>query len=355
MASLSDIFKMQIGGFPSTQYGSMQSPNKSYGIFGPPAMNTAHTTPMTSVDRTLPNGGGMFSSPVVAPPVPTTSVFPSKDASGVTTTPPPPQIPSEWIKPGGGIYSAKEVVDNMAMKKQGGGTGADIPKYAGDVLTQGPQTTEQLQGTAAGLNNARNDIATGETDPYKVGNQSGIPYTFDELNAIQKAYAGVYDPAINSALAKLDAKQKQEAQVFATDENIRQYKATTAANKASSATAPIGLARGTDGYVDPYAYVNKAKAFEAQGGSMKKFLNDYPPENYVNPISLNNPEVVPSFMKQQMTASGAKNQTDIANEGLYFAEIAKPENADATDVEKAAFLRSLNLDPTDQKYGLYGV
>jgi hypothetical protein len=71
-----------------------------------------------------------------------------------------------------------------------------------------------------------------------------VAYSPQELKAIESAYAGVYDPAINSALAKLDAKQKADSaktdadlwaqkQVFQTNENIRQWRATTGTTASS--------------------------------------------------------------------------------------------------------------------------
>jgi len=60
------------------------------------------------------------------------------------------------------------------------------------------------------MNNTRNDIATGTTDPYKVGNQSGIAYSPQELKAIENAYAGIYDPAINDVFSRLKEREDEE-------------------------------------------------------------------------------------------------------------------------------------------------
>ena len=114
----------------------------------------------------------------------------------------------------------------------------EIPNYAGDAMTNPNQTAAELQTRATNLNNSRNDIATGTTDPYKVGNKSGIAYSPTELAAIEKAYAGIYDPALNDVFARLKTKQEEDAKaaaskasmeerVFATNEAIRQWRATT--------------------------------------------------------------------------------------------------------------------------------
>lgn len=219
----------------------------------PPAFSTR--------TQTLPYGGGTFLTPVpsqkpvvTAPPVQKPVVTAPVVQKPVFNQPTPPvqpvqteqpyQVPPQYINPKtGGLYTAQEIVDNMKKVMPQG----DIPKYAGDTLVQGPQTTEQLTGTAAGLNNARNDIATGTTDPYKVASASGVAYSPAEMRAIENAYAGIYDPAINSAYAKLEAKQKADQEAIAqkreelliklrTDEDIRQYNATTAVNKTPAQT-----------------------------------------------------------------------------------------------------------------------
>ena len=90
-------------------------------------------------------------------------------------------------------------------------TSGDVPNYSAVAFNNPTPTIPQAQSTASELNNYRNDIATGTTDPYKWGASSGINYSPDELQAIEKATAGIYDPAINSALARLDMAQKEEA------------------------------------------------------------------------------------------------------------------------------------------------
>ena len=129
------------------------------------------------------------------------------------------EIPMEYINPKTGTFYKME---DFAPKQQYG----DIPQYAGDTLTEGNQSAEQLSMRAADLVNARNDIATGASDPYKVASESGIPYSPEEMRAIEKAYAGIYDPAINSALEKLNQKREMDLIKFRTDEGIREYQST---------------------------------------------------------------------------------------------------------------------------------
>ena len=211
------------------------------------------TLVMPQVTRNLPNAGGSYQSPVVAPqspglfigpqnkitppavvvpPAPTplvgsfggTAALPQKYDynSGVVTpaqtgsyTPPANNlsgIPTKFINPKtGALYSVQEFVDNVANTMPQG----DVPAFANAQFTEGPQSKEQLYATAGGLSSAKGDIETGATDPYKVATKSGINYSPSELAAIEKAYAGIYDPAINTALAKLDTKKKEEEAAIA--------------------------------------------------------------------------------------------------------------------------------------------
>lgn len=125
-------------------------------------------------------------------------------ATGVTA-------PSQWIKPDGTFYTPDEIAGNIGNTLQKAHGAGDISKLSGDQFGGDTKTADQLAADARGINNARNDIAVGENDPYKVASASGIAYTPQELAAIEKAYSGVYDPAINSAMAKVDAKQKADA------------------------------------------------------------------------------------------------------------------------------------------------
>lgn len=209
------------------------------GSIAPPLnTSTSVTTPMfDSRTQTLPNGQGSFQTPV--PAQQTAPVKPAPPAPPVKNTifqPPAPPTPTPaWIDPATGQpYSPQDMANKIVGSLPKGG---DIPTFAGNYLTQAPQTVDQLHSIATALNNARNDIATGTTDPYKVGNQSGYAYSPAELDAIQKAYAGIYDPAINTAISKLDTVQKAQTatadRIATTNENIRQYWATTGADKAA--------------------------------------------------------------------------------------------------------------------------
>lgn len=183
------------------------------------AFNPANVA-MTPVTRTLPNGAGTYQSPVIAQP--TAPVAPKVApvvAPQAAPTAPMAQAPTAPAAPAGVDYSKyTDPATGQILSPQGyasmvalRATQGSVPNYAGNALTQGPQTSGQLANTARDLNNERNDIAVGATDPYKAGSKSGVAYSPTDLAAIEKAYAGIYDPALKDVFTKLDAKQKEDA------------------------------------------------------------------------------------------------------------------------------------------------
>ena len=196
--------------------------------------------------------------------------------------------------------SPSEYADFLASKiPQGNG---QVPQYAGDALANPNQSSAQLNTDATNLNNSRNDIATGTTDPYKAGSQSGIAYSPTELNAIEKAYAGVYDPALNDVFnrlkasqdadkAKTDLQQAKDLETFKTNEAIRQWRATTGTkptsttndftktqldNGASDAGMGIEAFKALDPDVKNY-YINQPTTLDSDG---KKITVDQQFKNY---------------------------------------------------------------------------
>jgi len=177
--------------------------------------------PKTS-NQTLPYGGGSY------------------NPAGKSTIVPENDVYARYRDPKtGDIMPPNEYALSLGNKIPKG-TG-QIPNYAGDAMTNPNQSANELKGRARDMTNARNDIATGTKDPYGVGNKSGIAYSPTELKAIENAYAGVYDPALNDVFSRLQDKQAEDAKiasredrVFATNEAIRQWQATTGTKKSGS-------------------------------------------------------------------------------------------------------------------------
>lgn len=253
-------------------------------------IGTANTTPAVILPKTqtLPNGGGTFN------PAGESKIAPAPIFTGVTAKATAPVATAPSVKKATlyGPNGQKEIVDvgsSRASQLQSQGwalsatavkpsanlvagvnydkyrdpktgevmtpeqyaiyLGNKVPKgngeitnYAGDALANPNQTAAELQARATKLNNSRNDIAAGATDPYSVGNKSGIAYSPAELAAIEKAYAGIYDPALSDVFARLKSTQEKEKaksdlvaakdlEVFKTNEAIRQWRATTGTKK----------------------------------------------------------------------------------------------------------------------------
>lgn len=181
--------------------------------------------PQVGVTRTLPNAGGTYQAPVASPQTPGLFIGPQNKITPPPavnppiytppqsyTPPPTTQTTNKYINPATGSYYTPQEYANVVMQKLPVSKGSgDVTQYAGDALTNPNQTKEQLNRSAYSLNNARNDIAVGQTDPYDITQGGKIVYSPQERAAIEKAYAGIYDPALSDVFTKLDTKAKQEA------------------------------------------------------------------------------------------------------------------------------------------------
>jgi len=224
--SLKDFFKNMSSNFKNTAFvprtqslpndtGTYQTPTPNMSYAAKPGQNMSYANPS---QVTSPVVNKEILPPVVDTPTP---IFKGSVTPGPTpaqTTTPSNLDYSKYTNPKTGQpYTVREYSDVIAQRA---GAGA-IPNYAGGEIIQGQQTAEELARKARELNINRNDIATGETDPYKVASESGIQYSPAELAAIEKAYAGIYDPAIQDVFTKLDIKQKADEKEKTRLENIQ--------------------------------------------------------------------------------------------------------------------------------------
>lgn len=170
-------------------------------------------------------GGPMRPAPALAPSVASPYVPKSSSApvgpTGATGTAPKSQVPQQYLNADGSIKTPAQVAADVAGvlgKTSGQG---DVGKLAlGTFGGDAGKSSADLAAEARKIGNTRNDIAVGATDPYKVASDSGIAYTPAELNAIEQAYAGVYDPALDSALEKVKAKQATEAAAAGSNDSF---------------------------------------------------------------------------------------------------------------------------------------
>lgn len=119
-------------------------------------------------------------------------------------------IPPQFLKADGTFKTPDEIAGEIGGALKTAHTVGDVGNLALDQFGGQNKSAVELEADARRIGNARNAIAVGEKDPYKVASESGIAYTAAELNAIEKAYAGVYDPALDTALAKVTAKQSSD-------------------------------------------------------------------------------------------------------------------------------------------------
>ncbi len=240
----------------------LTQPSIKIGGQSTPATLAPSNVPFTTVNRNLPFSGGSYPSPVVAQPQ---TPIPAKAPATVV----PQAGVQSPTQPTGGvnydkyrnpvtgvIMSPTEYADYLAKRVING----SIPSYAGDAITgTGMNTTNDLATRARTLNNERNDIATGTTDPYNVASKSGIPYTGAELAAIEKAYAGIYDPALNDVFAKLEKKQKEDDAALENknklEEMAQQHEYAVALKQTPSASdlntsSTISTGGSSDNYVE---------------------------------------------------------------------------------------------------------
>jgi len=192
-------------------------------------------------------------------------------------------------------------------------------------------------------------MATGETDPYKAGNQSGIAYSPTELKAIENAYAGIYDPALNDVFTRLDAKQKEDAQItkdkkdqadriLATDEAIRQWKATTGTGPSYSGNASTRFSKSqlNSGAMNAGMMIEE---FANLDDDMKNFFID-------NPTELD-----PSTNKQVPVFSTFTNLIKGVTTGEVDIKDATEEimNSLLSDTVKAYFINQLPLTNVEKQ------
>lgn len=156
----------------------------------------------------LPNGGGSYVTPtpnqtgILGPynpnyRQPTPEIKTDKKITQNTTSPTPQRTENPQPQSSGMDVASQLEAIRSALRA---GNAGDIPGYNQFAYSQ--PTMEDALKTGNQLANTRNDIATGTTDPYGWGDTGETPFTFAELQAIQKAQAGIYDPAIEDAKAK---------------------------------------------------------------------------------------------------------------------------------------------------------
>lgn len=316
---------------------------------------------MVPQTRNLPNGGGSYTvgqqtpgtfigpqnkitpAPVVQPPVVVNQQSPQ-----VTNTPAVSQNQpnNKYINPvTGQYYTPQEYADVVAQKIPVSKNNGDVGTYAGNAITNPNQTKEQLNRSAYGMNNARNDIAVGQTDPYDITQGGKIVYSPQERAAIEKAYAGIYDPALSDVFTKLDTQAKKEvadlAQKNKLEEMAQQHKydlelkktpagGTSGLNDTGTYTSDLDAIVG-----NTYNLISSKNGKDAFASSIKNARNDSDKLNSVATIVLANS---PSAVK-----------TDFVNQANGVASIDK-----AIETLKSGVSTGLINSATQYLYNIAG-
>lgn len=245
MSLLSDLWNQQ---YITKPIGSTKKGPMPYTV---PAITGPIQTPYVPVSKEKVFTGGTQTSTVTAPPTNTTTATQPAVAEDLYAKYRDPKT--------GKIMSPEEYAVYIGNKIPTTKVSGDVGQYAGDVLTGGLQSASELERRAREMNNARNDIATGATDPYKAASKSGVAYSPTELAAIEKAYAGVYDPALQDVFSKLSAKQKEDAlaetRKFELEKLAKQHEYAMAEKTATAGggvDSSAGYIPGADPIVDSY-------------------------------------------------------------------------------------------------------
>lgn len=168
-------------------------------------------SPLSALARPAPSTTPLFTPPAAGPS--TAPVGPQ----GATGAAPPSQVPLQYLNADGSFKTPDQVAHDIGGALASAHGNGDIGTLALDQFGGGDKSAVQLEADARRIGNTRNDIAVGQTDPYKVASESGIAYTPAELKAIESAYAGIYDPALDTALAKVTDKQAADKAKAAAD------------------------------------------------------------------------------------------------------------------------------------------
>jgi len=231
-----------------------------------------------------------------------------------------PETDSKFINPATGEkFSPEEYADNYVNKFSGGGQG-DIGR---------------LSAEAMGLNNYRNDIASGEVDPFGVGKDSGIAYTASELKAIENAQAGIYDPALQNVFSRLETARAQQAEESQIAQEQREFDRNLQGEKDLIELA--GNASGSS--FNEISEQAKTIATGVRNGDFK--ISDIKDESLKNQVILQlsqNPAMDPATSN---LLRGASTVVRDANSALEFINNASSFDADKTGVISAN-LRSFN-------------
>jgi hypothetical protein len=202
----------------------------------------------------MPYGGGSYSAAGAAPVAPVVPSYAgNQNVTNAPVAPVAPVRPAAPVAPVAptqpspvSVPRAKSPEEIAAALKKTMLAG-DISNYSYWAMNNPDASTMETANIARRLQDTQGDIGSGATDPYKVASQSKWKFNAQELAAIEKAGAGVYDPAITSAITKLELKQKEE-----TENSARAWEKEKLALQHGYTMEEKGLTAGGSGLAGEY-------------------------------------------------------------------------------------------------------
>ena len=194
----------------------------------------------------------------------------------------------------------------QSLQKSGDTTvgAADVSTILKD-LTPTTSTTDTLKFSqaqlgqlyAAGL--TKTDIQT-LSDHF---NGNGDPSLLDGLTPDQQA--AVHDVLNGTAAKKAASTVPTYAQLHPKAPSSKGYTSgsyTYNSQTISKTSAWLSTTKGTDGYVNPDAYMQAAQAWTASGGYIKDFIKNFPVSSWVNPANTYVGPQIDALVKQDAAA-----------------------------------------------------
>lgn len=193
----------------------------------------------------------------------------------------PEQVPEQEADPyspymnpyTGEVMSPDEYATYIASKLPGGGMVGDYNKQTlGKDLS-----SDELAGIAKDYSDVRGDYAVGTEKPDLLS--MNIPFSPEERQAIQNAYAGVFDPVLNDVYDKIRKKETAEAKsdaheqsqrdiIMKTNESIRLYNETVKRTKDEEAER-----ENTADAVDRFSTSQLNSGASAAGLTLNEFVS----------------------------------------------------------------------------------
>jgi hypothetical protein len=207
----------------------------------------------------------------------------------------------------GGLTSHLAYLKDAASRKEANATKAAQVIYDQN-FSPDKLTKTQLADTAKAFGVSPEDITIAYTNVKKTSEENKAK---KEAELLKTTLAG--QKVIPRGSVLVDSTGKRVASGLppaggtgTSTGSYRSGKAVFSSNQISSFGNALEASKGTDGYVDPQAYLDAYEAWTDPevGGLAKDFLSKYPPKKYVNPAN----DSLPSYLRSSTTKPKASSR-----------------------------------------------